>query len=64
MQSRSFSFITFTGVLILAIACSGDDPTGPDAPSQIKLQALRSLRRSIRTVPVRREVQSRVISKA
>ncbi len=35
MQSRSFSFITFAGVLILAIACSGDNPAGPGAPSQI-----------------------------
>jgi hypothetical protein len=35
MQNRSFSFITFTGVLILAIACSGDNPAGPGAPSQI-----------------------------
>jgi hypothetical protein len=29
MPSRSFSFITFAGVLILAIACSSDDPAGP-----------------------------------
>ena len=35
MHSRSFSFITFAGVLILAIACSGDNPAGPGAPSQI-----------------------------
>jgi hypothetical protein len=35
MQSRSVSFISFAGVLILAIARSGDNPTGPDAPSQI-----------------------------
>lgn len=35
MQSRSVSFISFAGVLILAIACSGDNPAGPDAPSQI-----------------------------
>jgi hypothetical protein len=35
MQSRSFSFITFAGVLILAIACSGDNPTGPLSPSQV-----------------------------
>jgi len=34
MQSRSFSFITFAGVLILAIACSGDNLAGPGAPSQ------------------------------
>ena len=35
MQSRSVSFISFAGVLILAIACSGDNPAGPDAPSQL-----------------------------
>jgi hypothetical protein len=35
MQSRSVSFISFAGVLILAIACSADNPTSPDAPSQI-----------------------------
>ena len=34
MPSRSFSFITFAGVLILAIACSGDNPVGPGASSQ------------------------------
>jgi len=34
MPSRSFSFITFAGVLILAIACSSDNPAGPSAPSQ------------------------------
>jgi hypothetical protein len=35
MQNRSISFITFAGVLILAMACSGDNPAGPGAPSQI-----------------------------
>lgn len=35
MPNRSFSFITFAGVLILAIACSGDNPAGLDAPSGI-----------------------------
>jgi hypothetical protein len=35
MQNRSFSFITFAGVMILAIACSGDNLAGPGAPSQI-----------------------------
>ena len=35
MHSRSVSFISFAGVLILAIACSGDNPAGPDAPSQL-----------------------------
>ena len=35
MQSRSVSFISFAGVLILAIACSADNPAGPDTPSQI-----------------------------
>src|SRR4029077_13003640 len=35
MQSRSVSFITSAGVLILAIACSGDNPAGPDASSQL-----------------------------
>ena len=33
MSNRSFSFITFAGVLILAIGCSADNPTGLDAPS-------------------------------
>ncbi|HXN75842.1 MAG TPA: hypothetical protein VN876_04345 [Gemmatimonadaceae bacterium] len=35
MQNRSLSFISFAGVLILAIACSGDNPAGPGAPSQV-----------------------------
>src|SRR6266550_475066 len=34
MPSRSYSFITFAGVLILAIACSSDNPAGPGTPSQ------------------------------
>src|SRR2546423_3020685 len=34
MPSRSFSFITFAGVLILAIACSSDNPAGPGASPQ------------------------------
>jgi hypothetical protein len=29
MSNRSYSFISFAGVLILAIACSGDNPAGP-----------------------------------
>jgi len=35
MSNRSFSFISFSGVLILAMACSGDNPAGPGAPSQV-----------------------------
>lgn len=35
MQGRSFSFITFAGVLILASACSGDNLAGPGATSHI-----------------------------
>ena len=35
MPSSSFSFVTFAGVLILAIACSSDNPAGPSAPSQL-----------------------------
>ena len=35
MASRSFSYVTFVGVLILAIACNGDNPAGPGAPSQL-----------------------------
>ena len=35
MPSRSFSFITFAGVLILAMACGSDNPAGPGAPSQV-----------------------------
>ncbi|GAC1459704.1 MAG: hypothetical protein PVSMB1_09690 [Gemmatimonadaceae bacterium] len=31
MLNRSFSFITFAGVLILAVACSGDNPAAPGA---------------------------------
>lgn len=34
MQGRSVSFISFAGVLILAVARSGDNPAGPDAHSQ------------------------------
>jgi hypothetical protein len=35
MHSRSFSFVSFAGVLILAIACSGDNPSGPGSPAQL-----------------------------
>src|SRR5256885_16693615 len=35
MYNRSFSLVSFAGVLILAIACSGDNPAGPDAPAQV-----------------------------
>lgn len=35
MPSSSFSYVTFAGVLILAIACSSDNPAGPGAPSQL-----------------------------
>src|SRR6266566_7377754 len=35
MPNRSYSFVSFAGVLILAMACSGDNPAGPGAPSQI-----------------------------
>ncbi|HEY1953693.1 MAG TPA: hypothetical protein VGG76_12890 [Gemmatimonadaceae bacterium] len=31
MSNRSLSFITFAGVLILAMACSGDNPTSPSS---------------------------------
>jgi hypothetical protein len=31
MSNRSFSFITFAGVLILAMACSSDNPTSPSS---------------------------------
>jgi len=34
MPSRSFSFVSFAGVLILAIACSSNNPAGPGAPSK------------------------------
>lgn len=35
MYNRSFSLVSFAGVLILAIACSGDNPAGPGAPAQV-----------------------------
>src|SRR5438045_7530442 len=35
MPSHSYSFITFAGVLILALACSSDNPAGLGAPSQV-----------------------------
>ncbi|HYS69210.1 MAG TPA: hypothetical protein VEM14_03160, partial [Gemmatimonadaceae bacterium] len=35
MPSSSFSFVTFAGVLLLAIACSSDNPAGPGAPSNL-----------------------------
>ena len=35
MPSRSYSFITFAGVLILALACSTDNPAGLGAPSKV-----------------------------
>jgi hypothetical protein len=39
MRSRSYSFVTFAGVLILAVGCSGDNPAGLGAPSQINTGA-------------------------
>jgi hypothetical protein len=35
VPNRSFSFVTFAGVMILAIACSSDTPIDPEAPSQL-----------------------------
>lgn len=39
MPNSSFSFITFAGVLILAIACSSDNPAGPGTPTGISPDA-------------------------
>ena len=35
MHNRSFSLVSFAGVLILAMACSGDNPSGPGSPAQL-----------------------------
>ena len=35
MYNRSFSLVSFAGVLILAMACSGDNPAGPGVPAQV-----------------------------
>ena len=35
MYNRSFSLVSFAGVLILAIGCSGDNPAGPGTPAQV-----------------------------
>ena len=39
MYNRSFSLVSFAGVLILAMACSGDNPAGPGAPAQVNPNA-------------------------
>jgi len=39
MYNRSFSLVSFAGVLILAIGCSGDNPAGPGAPGQVSPNA-------------------------
>ncbi len=35
MYNRSFSLVTYAGIFLLAVACSGDNPAGPGAPSQV-----------------------------
>ena len=39
MHNRSFSFISFAGVLILAIGCSGDNTTAPASSVQVNTNA-------------------------
>jgi hypothetical protein len=34
MYNRPFSLVTFAGIFLLAVACSGDNPAGPGAPGQ------------------------------
>jgi hypothetical protein len=33
MENRSFSFVSYAGIFILAIACSGDNPAAPGSPN-------------------------------
>jgi hypothetical protein len=35
MPGRSYSFVTFAGVMILAISSSSDNPASPGTPSQL-----------------------------
>jgi len=35
MYNRPFSIVTYAGIFLLAVACSGDNPAGPDAPGQV-----------------------------
>src|SRR5947209_3878615 len=35
MYNRSFSLVTYAGIFLLAVACSGDNPAGPGAPGQV-----------------------------
>jgi hypothetical protein len=34
MYNRPFSLVTYAGIFLLAVACSGDNPAGPGAPGQ------------------------------
>lgn len=35
MYNRPFSLVTYAGIFLLAVACSGDNPAGPGAPGQV-----------------------------
>ena len=35
MYNRPFSLVTYAGIFLLAVACSGDNPAGPVAPGQV-----------------------------
>ena len=39
MYNRSFSLVTYAGIFLLAVACSGDNPAGPGAPGQVNPNA-------------------------
>ena len=39
MYNRSFSLVTYAGIFLLAVACSGDNPAGPGASGQVNPNA-------------------------
>lgn len=39
MENRSFSFVSYAGIFILAVACSGDNPAAPGSPNLVNQNA-------------------------
>ncbi|HET9634837.1 MAG TPA: hypothetical protein VFP26_02820 [Gemmatimonadaceae bacterium] len=39
MYNRPFTLVTYAGIFLLAVACSGDSPAGPGAPGQVNPNA-------------------------
>ena len=39
MENSSFSFVTYAGIFILALACSGENPAAPGSPNLVSENA-------------------------